>query len=363
MFWKTGMPPGLSRSWDQASEGLAPTSTPHDLAVLSANRSQELLKPLATAPAGDHHGAVSRRPRHRGADPRLACEGPEPVPHRRFERVRELIAARPRSNLDRAPIEQAQHDRADLASRARTAAEGNRRTRRPAPFKLRPHLVADELSPAAPQARRVRPGGLPAPWRAARIIWERPARWTAPVPPTPRHMNPRHQIGTLLPQMRTAPGARRRPAIRAPLPKPGRAIAHRRPSGSDGIASLWATSISAPRWDPPIAGCKAAGARRRGRKEAAWTGDHEPPAFLSRDRVFLTEIPESACKRGALRDLFEALLPLKRPAIQADCRAFWRVSEGTRTPDRLDHNQELYQLSYAHREISESTSAASRCSA
>ena len=30
------------------------------------------------------------------------------------------------------------------------------------------------------------------------------------------------------------------------------------------------------------------------------------------------------------------------------CRAFVRVSEGTRTPDRLDHNQELYQLSYAH---------------
>ena len=27
----------------------------------------------------------------------------------------------------------------------------------------------------------------------------------------------------------------------------------------------------------------------------------------------------------------------------------FRVSEGTRTPDRLDHNQELYQLSYAHR--------------
>src|SRR5207247_533361 len=26
-----------------------------------------------------------------------------------------------------------------------------------------------------------------------------------------------------------------------------------------------------------------------------------------------------------------------------------RVSEGTRTPDRLDHHQERYQLSYAHR--------------
>jgi hypothetical protein len=32
------------------------------------------------------------------------------------------------------------------------------------------------------------------------------------------------------------------------------------------------------------------------------------------------------------------------------------VSEGTRTPDRLDHNQELYQLSYAHREATQSTS-------
>jgi hypothetical protein len=32
----------------------------------------------------------------------------------------------------------------------------------------------------------------------------------------------------------------------------------------------------------------------------------------------------------------------------AICRHFKRVSEGTRTPDRLDHNQELYQLSYAH---------------
>jgi hypothetical protein len=27
------------------------------------------------------------------------------------------------------------------------------------------------------------------------------------------------------------------------------------------------------------------------------------------------------------------------------------VSDGTRTHDRLDHNQELYQLSYAHRGI------------
>jgi hypothetical protein len=29
----------------------------------------------------------------------------------------------------------------------------------------------------------------------------------------------------------------------------------------------------------------------------------------------------------------------------------WRVSDGTRTRDRLDHNQELYRLSYAHRDV------------
>ena len=28
-----------------------------------------------------------------------------------------------------------------------------------------------------------------------------------------------------------------------------------------------------------------------------------------------------------------------------------KVSDGTRTRDRLDHNQELYQLSYAHRAV------------
>ncbi len=42
---------------------------------------------------------------------------------------------------------------------------------------------------------------------------------------------------------------------------------------------------------------------------------------------------------------------LARPSTQkvSDSWAFMKVSEGTRTPDRLDHNQELYQLSYAHR--------------
>jgi hypothetical protein len=33
---------------------------------------------------------------------------------------------------------------------------------------------------------------------------------------------------------------------------------------------------------------------------------------------------------------------------RAVCSDFVRVSDGTRTRDRLDHNQELYLLSYAH---------------
>ena len=36
-------------------------------------------------------------------------------------------------------------------------------------------------------------------------------------------------------------------------------------------------------------------------------------------------------------------------------RGFGRVSDGIRTRDRRDHNPELYQLSYAHRENAESS--------
>ena len=49
-------------------------------------------------------------------------------------------------------------------------------------------------------------------------------------------------------------------------------------------------------------------------------------------------IAHSSCRR--------LLTAKKAPLIIGVSRG---VSEGTRTPDRLDHNQELYQLSYAHR--------------
>jgi hypothetical protein len=43
--------------------------------------------------------------------------------------------------------------------------------------------------------------------------------------------------------------------------------------------------------------------------------------------------------------------------VPANQRLSRGVSEGTRTPDRLDHNQELYQLSYAHRDERQSSIA------
>src|SRR5438270_13197409 len=48
----------------------------------------------------------------------------------------------------------------------------------------------------------------------------------------------------------------------------------------------------------------------------------------------------------------EADRPQRKPPL---CSAFLGVSDGTRTHDRLDHNQELYQLSYAHRGAVESS--------
>jgi hypothetical protein len=39
-----------------------------------------------------------------------------------------------------------------------------------------------------------------------------------------------------------------------------------------------------------------------------------------------------------------------------------RVDDGTRTHDRLDHNQELYQLSYVHQDGMESSAPSARSS-
>ena len=66
---------------------------------------------------------------------------------------------------------------------------------------------------------------------------------------------------------------------------------------------------------------------RAARRASAWLGTEE----------FATTKPP---RGGIVTDASATKAPL--------CSHFVRVSDGTRTHDRLDHNQELYQLSYAH---------------
>ena len=80
--------------------------------------------------------------------------------------------------------------------------------------------------------------------------------------------------------------------------------------------------------------------------------DQETPRFRAvQARITLA----SWGKAKAAQEEIDALLmpwpPWRaEPSTQKPriCGASKRVSDGTRTRDRLDHNQELYQLSYAH---------------
>src|ERR1039458_861420 len=74
-------------------------------------------------------------------------------------------------------------------------------------------------------------------------------------------------------------------------------------------------------------------------------------------RAFVIETPHLNEHRPETkaRTNCSPIVPQERlPALPTKAKSgsstglFERVSEGTRTPDRLDHNQELYRLSYAH---------------
>src|SRR5258707_6882477 len=84
----------------------------------------------------------------------------------------------------------------------------------------------------------------------------------------------------------------------------------------------------------------------------------EPQPATARIKASAASAPAIARKPGRTGRLRISLWPRvgtgrtvsQRDPVQIKGRAqrAARVSEGTRTPDRLDHNQELYQLSYAH---------------
>src|SRR5436190_23440810 len=83
MFWKTGLPPGLSCSW-----GLVDLA--HDCGrgrrlVGSRASSDDLLKALAAALPTDHRPEAVSRPEDHSADQRLAGERAVAVPDRCFQ--------------------------------------------------------------------------------------------------------------------------------------------------------------------------------------------------------------------------------------------------------------------------------------
>jgi len=130
------------------------------------------------------------------------------------------------ADLDRAPVEAAQHDRADLASRAGAPAECNRGAPGRALFKRVPHLVAHQLATAGPQARGVRTRGRPARRRPTHLIRERTTRRAEPPAPPAREMHPGRRRLALAQPMLRASRAGSRPANRAPLLQPPGVIAH-----------------------------------------------------------------------------------------------------------------------------------------
>jgi hypothetical protein len=61
-----------------------------------------------------------------------------------------------------------------------------------------------------------------------------------------------------------------------------------------------------------------------------------------------TGVSQAANVNVAVADIGGPVSRLPCPQRSRPKQPSVKVSEGTRTPDRLDHNQELYQLSYAH---------------
>ena len=65
---------------------------------MGRSRHDLLERPLAARPA-DHDAPVSSGPDHLAAHQRMANEGAEPLPHRRLERMAQLVPPRPPLDL------------------------------------------------------------------------------------------------------------------------------------------------------------------------------------------------------------------------------------------------------------------------
>ena len=202
---------------------------PIDVAGVSSKR---LLERLAATLAGDQDAAVSDRPRDRAADPRLASERRKSIPHRPFERERQLITTTPSLDVNQLnAFEAAERNRPRPSSLTGATRERDHRDRRTATLELLPHSIATRrLAAPRAQPRRMRPGSHTTGRRAAQLARQRLAGRARSLSPATRDVEglrrtraPPRRIPTF-----SAPSARRRPTVRAPLIQPCTAVAHGR---------------------------------------------------------------------------------------------------------------------------------------
>jgi hypothetical protein len=138
----------------------------------------------------------------------------------------------------------------------------------------------------------------------------------------------------------------------------------RRPTGCDvpgaGVATRATANVTPATSSAPAAGPHSLRVPWHGKASALGPSDLPPTgprtepgaaatAARASSRAAGKYIPASACKQfgprfGPRRAVGAGFSPPQSPHLQA----LRGVSDGTRTRGRLDHNQELYQLSYAH---------------
>ena len=248
MFWKTGLPPGLSRLRGQRGAAVPgrrarTPSRPRpsmgwtvDLAWatvrvavgkhsrrelparqrlaadgLCSGSRERLLESFAAALTGDQDAAVSERPRDRAADPRMANERAVSVPHGALKRERQLITTTPSLDVDKLIAVQAtERDRAGPSPVAGATRERDDRDRRVATLELLPHSRASrELAPPRPEPYRMRPGSLTTRRRVARVARQRLTRRAQALSRAPRNVHPLRRTRALPRRIPSKPGVAR----------------------------------------------------------------------------------------------------------------------------------------------------------
>ena len=124
--------------------------------------SHSLFEALISSSTLDHHAPICCCPHNGSRDPGLPREGTEAIPNRCFERVAELVTARPPLDIDqRVAIEPTEHDPVDATTPAGAAAEWDRGHRRAPRLEFLPdQLVRHQLVPSGPEPRLMRVRGL-----------------------------------------------------------------------------------------------------------------------------------------------------------------------------------------------------------